>query len=281
MKKRFKIGIVGCGAIGSRLAKTLPKELKDDYVLAGLFDIDLQKTLSLSKSFPNKKIIKSTLKELIKSCDIVVEAINTNTAKEIVREALKAKKSILTASVGQLLNAQDLFEFAEKQGCKILIPSGAIAGIDAIKAGQLVPFQKITQITRKPITGFKNDPYLAQKGIDLSKIKKDTVIFEGSVDDAVKAFPRNINVAATLSLACQDKKKVLVKLITSPKYKENSHEIEMIGAFGRINTKTVNVICPDNPKTSYLAVLSVIQTLKQFSSGVFVGTQIPLLLMKN
>ena len=271
-KKRLKIGIVGCGAIGSRLAKTLPKDLRNDYILSGLFDIDPQKILSLSKHFHDKTIIKKSLNDLIKSCDLVVEAINTNYVREIVCQTLQARKNILTASVGQLLNAQDLFELAKKMGCKILIPSGAIAGIDAIKAGQLVPFQKITQITRKPITGFKNDPYLEKKGIDLSKIKKDTVIFEGNVDDAVKAFPRNINVAATLSLACQDKKKVVVKIITSPKYKENSHEIEMIGAFGRINTKTVNVICQDNPKTSYLAVLSVIQTLKQFSSGVFVGT---------
>ncbi|HPN87953.1 MAG TPA: DUF108 domain-containing protein [Candidatus Omnitrophota bacterium] len=272
MKKRLRIGIVGCGAIGSRLAKTLPKDLKNDYMLSGLFDILPQKAFALSKYFSNKKIIKSSLKDLIQSCDIVVEAINTNHAREIVQESLKAKKHVLTVSVGQLLNAQNLFKLAKKQGCKILIPSGAIAGIDAIKAGQLVPFQKITQITRKPITGFKNDPYLAKKGINLSKIKKETVIFQGSVDQAVKAFPRNINVSATLSLACQHKNKVLVKIITSPKYKENSHEIEMIGAFGRINTKTVNVICPDNPKTSYLAVLSVIQTLKQFSSGVFVGT---------
>ena len=98
------------------------------------------------------------------------------------------------------------------------------------------------------------------------------VIFEGDVDSAVKYFPKNINVAATLALACGAKEKILVRLMTSPEYKTNSHEIEVIGDFGRMVALTDNVVCPDNPKTSYLAVLSAIQTLKQFFSGVKIGT---------
>ena len=98
-----------------------------------------------------------------------------------------------------------------------------------------------------------------------------TVIFKGSVANAVKAFPRNINVAATLALASQCRRKILIRIIVSPEYKTNSHTIELKGKFGRIVTQTDNLVCPDNPKTSYLAVLSAIQMPKQFPSTVKIG----------
>ncbi|MBF0521859.1 MAG: DUF108 domain-containing protein [Candidatus Omnitrophica bacterium] len=271
-KNKVKVGIIGCGAIGSRVAQSLFKDLKDDCQLAGIFDVDAQKVQKLAQSLLVKNVVKPSIKELIKSADLIIESINTTQARDIVQQVLKAKKNVLVMSIGQMLNAENLFELAKKNNCRILIPSGAIAGVDAIKAGHLVKFSFLTHTTRKPLAGFKNDPYLLKKGIDVSQITQETVLFDGTVDQAVKAFPRNINVAATLSLACQNKKKVRVKIITSPEYKENSHEIEMVGDFGRILTKTVNVVCPDNPKTSYLAVLSVIQTIKQFCSGVFIGT---------
>ncbi|MDP8212179.1 MAG: DUF108 domain-containing protein [Candidatus Zapsychrus exili] len=270
MKNKIKVGIVGCGAIGSGIARSIKSELKKDYKISGLYDTDKTVSSKLAKSLCETKSIKISLKSLIKSCDIVIEAVNSISVYDIAKESIKLKKNILVMSSGQLLNAKDLFSLAKRNGCKIIIPSGAISGIDAIKASSMINFKKITLTTRKPITGFKNDPNFTKK--NAGKTNKDIVIFKGSVDKAVKLFPRNINVAATLSLACRDKSKVTVQIITSSKYKNNSHEIEMIGDSGRITTKTENVICPDNPKTSYLAVLSAIATLKQFSSGLFVGT---------
>ncbi|MFA5260321.1 MAG: aspartate dehydrogenase domain-containing protein, partial [Candidatus Omnitrophota bacterium] len=93
-----------------------------------------------------------------------------------------------------------------------------------------------------------------------------------TVDDAVRHFPRNINVAATLAIASHAKSKIIIRILTSPEYTINSHEIDIQGDFGHMVSRTENVICPDNPKTSYLAVLSAIQTLKEFCSGVRVGT---------
>ena len=104
------------------------------------------------------------------------------------------------------------------------------------------------------------------------QIKKETILFEGNVKEAVKCFPQNINVAATIALASGTKDKLKIRIATSPEYKVNSHEIEMVGEFGRLVTKTENVVCPDNPKTSYLAVLSAVQTLKQYFEGVKIGT---------
>ncbi len=270
--RKKKIGIVGCGAIGSRIAKSIQNELKNICELTGVYDIDEDKSFNLVKELGIMNRLKTSLKDLIKSCDCVVEAVNAKDTRQIVRESLKAKKSVLAMSVGKLLNAHDLFNLAKKNDCHILLPSGAIAGVDAIKAASLANVDKLTLTTRKPPSGFRNNPYFAQKKIDLSRIKKETVLFDGNVDTAVKLFPQNINVAATIALACKSKRKMRVRILTSPRYHTNSHEIEMEGAFGKMFTRTDNVVCPDNPKTSYLAVLSGIQTLKQFCTGILIGT---------
>jgi aspartate dehydrogenase len=153
-----------------------------------------------------------------------------------------------------------------------LVPSGAVAGLDAIKAASQRNISKITLTTRKPTIGFTQNDYITSKRIDLSKIKKETVLFDGNVKEAVLHFPQNINVAAAIALASLAEDKMRIRIITSPEYTLNSHEIEVVGDFGRLLTRTENEVCPDNPKTSYLAVLSAIQTLKQYFQEVKIGT---------
>jgi len=270
--EKIKIGILGCGAIGSGIAKSIFKELKEFCELTALHDTDRQKAIQLEKSLPVDNVIKDSLAELLESCDLMVEAVNAKETATIIRQAIEAQKDVLAMSTGKLLNASDLFELANKCNSCILLPSGAIAGIDAIKAASLRSIEQITLTTRKPPTGFEGNPYIQKKGMDLSKVSGETIIFEGNVDDAVTHFPKNINVAATLSLASRAKEKLVIRIITSPDFKNNSHEIEVRGDFGCMTTKTENVICPDNPKTSYLAVLSGIASLKGFCSYLKVGT---------
>ncbi|OGX37358.1 MAG: hypothetical protein A3G91_00620 [Omnitrophica WOR_2 bacterium RIFCSPLOWO2_12_FULL_50_9] len=270
--KKRKIGIVGCGAIGSGIARFVEKDLKNHCQLTAFYDIDYTRASRLAKELRLKKVCQDSLRGLIQTCDFVVEAVNAENTGSILREVLKEGKDMMVMSVGKLLNAEDIFRLAQENHCHLLLPSGAVAGIDALKAASLAGIDKITLTSRKPPRGFSGNRYLLKKNIDLSKIKKETVLFEGDVDTAVRLFPQNINVAATLALASGVKKKIRVCIITSPEYKNNSHEIEAAGPFGRITTRADNVICPDNPKTSYLAVLSGMQTLKQFFSGICVGT---------
>lgn len=271
-KSKIKIGIVGCGAIGARMAKSIHRDLKHICQLTALYDIDFVKASALEKSLNLKDTKKNTLEKLIKSCDFMIEAVSADNTRAIIEEAIKAHKNVLAMSVGKLLNAQDLFSLAEKNKCAILLPSGAIAGIDAVKAASLANIRSITLTSRKPLAGFRNNPYFLKQGINLAKIDRETVLFEGNVERAVSLFPQNINVAATVALASQARKKMKIRIITSPEYDRNSHELEVLGDFGRIFTKTDNVVCPDNPKTSYLAVLSGLQTLKQYCTGILIGT---------
>jgi aspartate dehydrogenase len=268
---KVKIGIVGCGAIGSGIAKYIEKNLNKDCKVTGIFDIDIRQARALQAKLKRKGIVKKDVTTLIKHCDCMIEAINSTTTKKIIKQAIEAKKTVLAMSVGKLLNSRNLFKLARENKCYILLPSGAIAGVDAIKAASLKKIKKITLTTRKPPQGLKGNPYFEKQGIDLDKIKKETVVFEGDVASAVKNFPQNINVAATIALA-SEAKNFKVKIMTSPHYKGNTHEVEMEGDFGRMTTRTDNIACPDNPKSSYLAVLSGIQTLKQYCTGILIGT---------
>ncbi len=271
-QKKIRIGILGCGAIGSRIARSIKTQCKDSASVTALFDIDPAKSSSLQKHLPQRNIIQNSYAQLLDHCDLVVEAVNALDTYELIRGALLAKKDILVMSVGKLLDGEAILKLAQSKGYRLLIPSGAIAGIDAIKAASLGKIQKITLTTRKPIDGFTDNAYVQHKRINLSRITRETVLFSGKVKEAVRCFPQNINVAATIALASCAKDKLRIRITTSPRFKINSHEIEMVGAFGRLLTKTENVVCPDNPKTSYLAVLSAIVTLKQYLGQVRIGT---------
>ncbi|MDO8580318.1 MAG: DUF108 domain-containing protein [Candidatus Omnitrophota bacterium] len=269
---KVKIGIVGCGAIGSRMAKGIAQDFTKDCRVTGLYDIDMMKARNLAQKLRLNNVVMPNLKSLIQHSDCVVEAVNAPDIRPIVEQALKAKKTVLSMSVGKIFQAPELFELAKKNKCYILLPSGAVAGIDAIKAASLAKIRKITLTTRKPLVGFRKNSFLSQNGFHFNKIKKETLLFKGNVTEALTRFPLNINVAATLALACGSPKKLQIRIFTSPHYKRNSHEIEVVGDFGTITTKTDNIVCPDNPKTSYLAVLSGLQTLKQYCTGILIGT---------
>ncbi|MFA5259793.1 MAG: Gfo/Idh/MocA family oxidoreductase, partial [Candidatus Omnitrophota bacterium] len=148
-----KVAILGCGAIGSRIAHSIKNDLRQLCFLSGLFDIDRFKTEKLAQSLSQDNLARESFPALLQECDILVEAINSNT-HDLIQMALEARKDVLTMSVGKLLNAEDLFALSLRNGCAILIPSGAIAGIDAVKSASLAPIDRITLTTRKPISGF-------------------------------------------------------------------------------------------------------------------------------
>lgn len=271
-QKKIRVGVLGCGAIGSRMAMSIKQELKDRAVLSAVYDVQTERSKKLAKNYSSDRIIKRSFEELLKFCDLVVEAVNAKDTQKLIRQALLAKKDVLVMSVGKLLDAQDIFKIAVKNRCRILVPSGAVAGIDALKAASLRKIYSITLTTRKPTFGFSQNEYFQKNKIDLTKLTKETVLFDGDVKTAVQYFPQNINVAAAIALASMTADQLRIRIITSPEYRVNSHEIEVTGEFGRMITRTENEICPDNPKTSYLAVLSAIQTLKQYFEEVKIGT---------
>jgi len=270
-KKKLRVGIVGCGTIGSILAKACKSDLKNRVKLSGLCDIDESRAAALKKKLRLDAPIVS-LEKLIKRSDLVVEAASGKIASFVAKKAISAGKDVMAMSVGGLLGNNKLFGIAEKKGCKIYLPSGAICGLDGVKSAASGNIRSASITTRKPPKGLMGAPYIKKKRINLNAIKSDKVIFQGSANEAIKAFPKNINVSAALSTAGIGAKKTQVKIIVSPGCKSNIHEIRLNGDFGTIYTRCENVPSKENPKTSALAALSAVATLKGITTGLKVGT---------
>lgn len=258
-----KIGIVGCGAIGSSLAKAIAKDFKAKARLSALYDIALERALSLAHAVGDKSLAVCGLDKLIAKSDLIIESASADCSYQVALKSLLRKKDVMVMSVGGLVNGfQRLEKLAEKNNCRIFIPSGAIAGVDALKAAKKGRIKSVTLTTRK------NPLSLAGVG----KINKPKIIFSGSARQAIKLYPKNINVSAVLSIAGMGVEKTRVRIIADPKVKTNMHEIEIISSAGKVFTRTDNLLHPDNPKTSFLAVLSAIAVLDNAFGCVKVGT---------
>lgn len=268
----IRIGIIGCGTIGSKIAEHIDANLKGKAKIAALSDIDTEKAKRLAASLRSRpKVVFAG--RLIKSVDLVVEAASAKFSGRIAKEAIGAGKDILVMSTGGLLKEYgSLFKLAESKRANLYLPSGAICGLDGLKGARISKIRKVTLTTRKPPEGFKGAPYVVKNKIDLGGIRSDKVLFEGNAIKAMEGFPANINVAATLSLCGIGPERTKVRIIASPSIKRNIHEIEAEGKFGRLTARTENVPSPDNPKTSYMAILSAIATLEGIMGKVKVGT---------
>lgn len=274
MAKLLKIGIIGCGAIGSSLAKVIVRDLSKHAELAALYDIDIKKAQRLSKVISKKKnLAVINQKQLINRSNLVIESASSACSWDIAKAVLSKGRDIMIMSVGGIAgHFKQLSVLAKIRNSRVYIPSGAISGIDALKAARLAKIKKVILTTRKNPRSFKGVKFIKDRGINLEKIKKDKVLFSGSAAAAVKYFPQNINVAAALSIAGIGQNRTYVRIIASPSTTKNIHEIQIQSNAGRIFTRTENILHPDNPRTSYLAVLSAIATLRQILVPVRVGT---------
>lgn len=275
------MGVVGCGAIGSEICKAIDgDELDLAMELTFLIDNHPEMIESLCKRLRKKPdIIRSDsggLDMILNEVDLVIECASQAAVREFVIPALKKGKDVMIMSVGALLCEEGLCEeitsISQEKGCKVYIPSGAVAGIDGLKSGAIAGIHSMELTTIKPPRGFEGNKYVKEKGIDLSSLQKQKTLFVGSAKEAVRYFPENVNVAAALSLAGIGPEATRVKIVADPSAMENVHEIEARGNFGNLFVRVENVPSAANPKTSYLAALSAIATLKRISHPIRVGT---------
>lgn len=270
-KKRIRVGIVGCGTIGSEIARACQGKLDESMDLAAVCDSEKDKASSLAAALKKKpQVLK--LDALINACDLVVEAASAKVSGDVLDRCIRARKDCMIMSVGGLVGKEKLLARARAKEIKVYMPSGALCGVDGLKSASTGRIDSVTLITRKPPKGLEGAPYLKEKGIDISGFKTETVIFEGTAVEAIKGFPQNVNVSAVLSIAGLGARKTCVKIVTSPDYTKNVHEVEIVGEAGRIFTRTENVPSRSNPKTSSLAIFSAIATLTGIVDTVRVGT---------
>ena len=271
---KLKIGIVGCGAIGSSLAKVIVKDFAKEARLCGFYDLNKAKSENLSKKLSGgTSLVTASFRQLVAKSELVIEAASAKVSWDVAKYTLAHGKDIMIMSVGGVATRlKQLTALAKKNGGHVYIPSGALSGIDAVKAASRGKIKKITLSTTKHPLSFKGVKFIEDKGIKLSGIKKDTLLFSGTAAEAVKFFPQNINVAAVLGLAGIGVNKTIVRIIASPKVTRNIHEIKVEADAGNMSGRTENILHPDNPKTSFLAVLSAVAMIKQILEPVKIGT---------
>ena len=270
-----RIGLLGCGAIGTQIALAIDSG-KIPAKLTHVYDISKERASSLVSKLNTKPEITQNAALLASSpVDLIVEAASQNAVRDNALTILQNRKDLMIMSVGALLD-ESIFDVI-LEGCKdfkkqVYLPSGAIAGLDAIKSVK-DELESLTLVTTKNPKSLKDAKFFETSDINLDKIKESTTIFEGNAEDAVKLFPANINVAALLSLTGLGNKKTKVRIVADPNTDKNTHQIEANGKFGKISIKVENVPDQNNPKTSRLAILSAIECLRSIcSEDIRIGT---------
>ena len=256
----MKVGLVGCGNIGADLCIALQKGTIQAEIVA-LTDIDESHAKVLLRTFQlNAKICD--LDENAGSADFVVECAVANAVKDVMTACMKHHRDCLVMSVGGLMTQPALLEQAREKRIQVRIPSGAICGLDGLRAAMEAGLHSVMLTTRKPPKGLAGAPYLVEHGISLDQLTEPLLIFEGTAMEAFQAFPQNVNVAGALSITGIGPVETRVRIIADPRATSNSHEIVAEGAFGRLQTMTENLPSPRNAKSSYLASLSACAELR-------------------
>jgi len=259
-----RVGIIGCGTIGSRLCRSLDRgEIAAR--LSMVCDIDRGKVERILEMVKEKPRV-ATIGEICEQCDVVVEAAQPDAVPEVLKAALKARPVVLVMSVGGLLMDPSVYRAALDAGVEVHFPAGAIVGLDGLRAAAEGRLSRVLLRTTKPPRGLEGAPYVKERGIDLRGIEQATTIFRGSAQEAIVAFPRNINVAAAVSLTALGPERVEVEIVADPGCERNMHELFVEGEFGSLYTRTENIPSPENPKTSYLASLSAIELVKRLAA---------------
>jgi aspartate dehydrogenase len=269
----IRVGIIGCGTIGKELGLACQKRFSEQVTLEAISDTDHAKARKLQKMLKKFRPKILPVDDLIKHCDLIIEAASTQASYEAAKKALSEGKDVMIMSVGGILGKEkEIFELAKTHRCCLYLPSGGVVGIDGLKAAGIGTIHRVMLTTRKPPQGFEDAPYVVRHNINLKNLKEEKVLFEGDAAAAVRYFPKNINVSATLSLAGIGAKRTKVRIIACPHMLVNVHEVYVVGDFGSFYTRTENFPSEQNPRTSRLAILSAVATLERILRNVKIGT---------
>jgi aspartate dehydrogenase len=264
-----RVGVVGLGAIGRRVCEALDAGIPG-LTLAAATARDPERGACFLNGLSTPPPFLD-LDALVQGADLVLEASTQAHLAEIAPKALGAGRHLVVLSCGGLLGRHDWIALAEAKGCRIFVPSGAIAGLDGVKGARLGAITAVTMETRKPPRGLAGAPWIHQQNIDLEAITGETLIFDGRAVEACRAFPANVNVVAALSLAGVGPERTRIRIFAVPGLARNQHRVRIEGEFGSLTVEIENVPS-ENPRTGKLSYLSTIALLRDLGATLRVGT---------
>jgi len=264
-----RVAIAGLGPIGTRLARALDEGI-DGLTLAAVSAANIEKHRGWLDKLA-KRPATLPIEALADAADIVVECAPSRLVRAIVAPVVSRGKTAVVLSVGALLENEDLITLAKEKGGQIVVPTGALIGLDAMTAAAVGTIHSVQMVTRKPLKGLEGAPYLVEHNIEISDIKTPLKIFDGTARQAAKGFPANLNVAVALSLAGIGADRTRVEIWADPTVTRNTHRIEVDSDSARFSM-TIENIPSENPRTGLITALSVIACLRKLHAPLRVGT---------
>jgi aspartate dehydrogenase len=264
-----RVAVVGLGPIGRKVVEGLDQGI-DGLVLAAVAVQDPAKHRDFLARLKRPPAVLP-IDDLCAAADIVIECAPSRLVRSIVIPFVSHGKIAVVLSVGALLENEDLIALAKRNGGQIVVPTGALIGLDAVTAAAEGTIQSVRMVTRKPLNGLAGAPYLVENNIDIAGITEPLKIFEGTARDAAKGFPANLNVAVALSLAGVGPDRTTLQIWADPTVTRNVHRVEVESDSARFSMSIEN-IPSENPKTGRITALSVIAYLRKQGAALRVGT---------
>ncbi|WP_366656048.1 aspartate dehydrogenase [Fodinicurvata sp. EGI_FJ10296] len=266
----LRIGLAGLGAVGIPVAEHLDRGI-DGLVLSAVAVRDREKARRHVEGFATVPEIVD-IDALAEHADVVVEGLPASLFRSVAEPILKKGGIFVPASVGALLTNFDLVDLARAHGGRIIVPTGALLGLDAVRAAAQGTINSITMTTRKPPGGLAGAPYLLEHGPSMDSITEPTMVFEGTAREAAAGFPANLNVAVALSLAGIGPDKTRLQIWADPTVTRNTHIIDVDSDSARFHLKIENIPSDINPRTGRITGLSVVAALRSLVDPLRVGT---------
>jgi aspartate dehydrogenase len=264
-----RVAIAGLGAIGRVLARKLADGMPG-LALACAAARDRAK----AQAWLDGERIRCPLIEpeaFPGEADLAIECAGASALERICRPMLEAGKRVMVLSAGALLPRPELVELAKMRGGQIIVPTGALVGLDAVTAAAEGQIHSVRMITRKPPHSLSGAPYLEANGISVEGLNAAKRVFAGTARQAAAGFPANVNVAAALSLAGIGPDRTLMEIWADPSVDRNCHTIEVDSDSARL-TLSIENVPSENPRTGRITALSVLAALRKLEAPLRVGT---------
>jgi aspartate dehydrogenase len=267
----IRVAIAGLGAIGLAVARAIDGGRLSGMSLAAVASRDGEKARRTLDAFASPPPVLP-LADLAAHADVVVECIPAAHFRAIAEPVLRAGKTLMPLSVGALLDHEDLVAVAREHGGRIVVPSGAILGLDALRATAEGRINSVQIVTRKPPAGLAGAPMLAARGVSLDGLTEPVLLFSGTAREAAKGFPANLNVAVAVSLAGIGPDRTRIDVWADPGVTRNTHTITVKSDSSDLTMTIENRPSVENPRTGTITALSVIAALRRLTAPLVIGT---------
>jgi aspartate dehydrogenase len=268
--RELRVAIGGLGGIGLTVVRRLTDDIPGLRLAAVAARDETRARERLASLGAVAEVVP--LGALADRADIVVECLPSAFFRAIAAPAIERGRLFMPLSVGALLEHFDLVARARETGARIHVPTGALIGLDAVRAAAEGTIRSVRMVTRKPPRGLAGAPYLEQNGISVDGLSAPLRVFEGSARDGARGFPANVNVAAALSLAGIGPDRTLLEIWADPGVERNMHRIEVDSDSARFSMSIENIPSAENPRTGRITALSVVAALRGLVSELRVGT---------